>query len=267
MNEIVLSPKDQPLIQIEAEVISPDAFAGKTTSEIESLKIWQGTRQFDLSEFFDVSGASGENAGDTRIAIDGSVHRTKYIGQEMSGGEILVKGSAGMHAAEKMKGGKMIIEKDADSWTGTQLLGGELKIGGNAGDYLGSAFRGEWQGMKGGFIEVGGNVKSQLGSGIVGGRILVKGNAEQFPGVHMNNGLIIIEGDAERGAGAEMIGGNMVVKGKIHTLLPGFEFVEKVNGIEIEDGKIEGEFLKFLGDFAVKKTVQGNLYAGEVDGF
>jgi len=67
MSEVILRPKGSIDIMIEAEVINPDIFAGKTTSEIEEFIVWQGAKQLPLSDFFDVEGSSGNTAADTKV--------------------------------------------------------------------------------------------------------------------------------------------------------------------------------------------------------
>lgn len=52
--DIILTPTKKPDISIEADVISPDYFAGKTIDEIKSLEVWQGPIKLPLSDFFDV---------------------------------------------------------------------------------------------------------------------------------------------------------------------------------------------------------------------
>ena len=45
MSEIILTPKEQPLVPLEANNVTPDMFAGKSLDEIKNLGIWNGNRQ------------------------------------------------------------------------------------------------------------------------------------------------------------------------------------------------------------------------------
>ncbi len=259
----MLRPKGSIDIMVEAEVINPDILAGKTTSEIEQLIVWQGAKQLPLSEFFDVEGNSGSTAADTKIIIEGDISRVKHIGHGMKAGEIVIEGSSGMHVGSEMIGGSILVKGDAASWAGMEMKGGTLHITGNAGDHVGCAYRGSWRGMNGGKILIDGNARSQLGGGMNGGEIHVGGSVENFAGIRMNNGLIVVEGDAIRGVGAEMSGGTFVVIGIIKQLSPGFDYVGTERDPKFGEKMLSGEFMKFAGDYAISKTPKGILYASK----
>ncbi len=258
---IILKPKGSIDIMVEAEVINPDIFAGKTKSEIEQLIVWQGAKQRPLSDFFDVEGSGA--AAETKIIIEGDVPRIKHIGHGMKAGEIVIEGSAGMHIGSEMVGGSILVNGDAGSWAGMEMKGGILHILRNAGDHVGCAYRGSWRGMSGGKIIIDGSAKSQLGGGMSGGEIHVGGNVENFAGIRMNSGVIIVKGDAVRGVGAEMSGGTFVVCGRIKQFSPGFEYAGTEKNPKIGETMLSGEFAKFAGDFAISKTPKGVLYASK----
>ncbi|MCX9025639.1 MAG: formylmethanofuran dehydrogenase subunit C [Candidatus Methanoperedens sp.] len=263
MSEVILKPKGIIDIMVEAEVINPDIFAGKTTSEIEQLIVWQGAKQLPLSYFFDVEGSAGNAAADTKIIVKGDVSRVKHIGHGMKAGEIVIEGSSGMHVGSEMIGGSILVKGDAGSWAGMEMKGGTLHITGNAGDHVGCAYRGSWRGMNGGKIIIDGNAKSQLGGGMNGGEIRVGGNVENFAGIRMNSGIIVVNGDAIRGVGAEMAGGTFVVSGKVKQLSPGFEYTGTEKNPKVGETVLSGEFMKFAGDYAISKTPKGILYASK----
>ncbi len=263
MGEVILRPKASVDIMVEAEVISPDIFAGKTKSEIEQLTVWQGARQLALSEFFDVEGSAGSSAAETKIIIEGDVPRVKHIGHGMKAGEIVIDGSTGMHIGSEMAGGSILVKGNAGSWAGMEMKGGALHILGNAGDHVGCAYRGSWRGMTGGKIAIDGSARSQLGGGMSGGEINVGGSVENFAGIRMSNGVIVVKGDAVRGVGAEMSGGTFVVWGTIKQFSPGFDYVGIEKNPKIGETVLSGEFMKFAGDYAITKTPKGVLYASK----
>nr|WP_156151164.1 formylmethanofuran dehydrogenase subunit C [Methanosarcina sp. Kolksee] len=260
MGEVMLIPKKEIDIKLEADVITPDSFAGKSAEEIGKLAIWQGPKTYPLSEFFEVIGNAGSSAAETLIRIKGDVMRVKRIGEGMSAGKIEIEGSAGMHVGTGMKGGEIVVYGDADSWAGMEMTGGLLNIKGNAGDHVGCAYRGKWHGMKGGRIVIEGSARHQLGGGMDGGEILVEGNVESFCGIRQNGGLIFVKGNALRGVGAEMAGGIIVIGGKIERFSPGFEFVSMENSVTSGEVELIGEFKKFTGDYAISKRAKGALY-------
>lgn len=260
MSEIVLTPKEQPQVPLEAESITPDSFAGKSIEEIENILMWNGNRKVKIKDFFDVEGESAENPSDIKIIIDGDVSNTKRIGTGMTAGEIIIKGNTNMYVGAEMAGGKLTVEGNAGSWAGQNMKGGELTIMGDAGDYIGSAYRGDWRGMSGGRITVHGNVANEIAEFMLGGKMVIKGNAAIMPGVHMNGGVLIIEGNVVARTGGEMKGGTIVVKGVIDEFLAGFEYLGIENDINVDGELIEGAFYKFKGDLATIGS-NGIIYA------
>ncbi|WP_440946139.1 formylmethanofuran dehydrogenase subunit C [Methanosarcina sp. T3] len=260
MEEVTLIPKGKIDIKLEADVITPDSFAGKSAGEIGMLSVWQGPKTYPLSDFFEVTGNAGSSAAGTMIRIKGDAMRIKRIGEGMSAGKIEIEGSAGMHVGTGMKGGEILVHGDADSWAGMEMLGGLLHIKGNAGDHVGCAYRGKWHGMKGGRIVIEGSARHNLGGGMDGGEILVDGNVEGFCGIRQNGGLIVVKGGALRTVGVEMAGGTIVIGGKIQRFSPGFEFVSMENKVTSGEVELIGEFKKFTGDYAISKRAKGALY-------
>jgi formylmethanofuran dehydrogenase subunit C len=269
MEEILLRPKGEIGILIEAESINPDMFKGKSQDEIERLLVWQGPARLPLSDFFDVevkaSGGSGETSTESSIIIDGDVPRVKHIGHGMKTGKIEIRGSSGMHVGSEMTGGSIIVKGDAGSWAGMEMKGGLLHIDGNAGDHIGCAYRGSWRGMSGGRIEIVGSAKSQVGGGITGGEIIVYGDVENFCGIRQGGGLIIVKGSAIRGVGAEMNGGVIAVCGKIKQFTPGFIQTGSEKNPKLGEIQLDGILEKYTGDYAISKNPKGILYASGND--
>lgn len=272
MSKITLIPKGKIGIMVEAEVIRPDMFAGKSKEEIEKLPVWQGPAKLTLGEFFDVdvhgsvqgSSSSGGTAEETSVVIDGDVSRVKHIGQGMKAGSIEIHGTVGMHLGAEMNGGSILVLGSAGSWAGMEMKGGILHIMGNAGDHVGSAYRGSWRGMTGGKILIEGNARSQLGGGLVGGEIVVEGSVENFCAIRQSGGLILVKGSAVRGVGAEMNGGIVAIGGMIKQFSPGFVELGREENPKLGEQQPEGRFARFAGDYAVSKNPKGSLYLREV---
>jgi formylmethanofuran dehydrogenase subunit C len=261
--EVLLKPKGKIGIMVEAEVINPDIFAGKSRVEIEQLILWQGPTQLPLSEFFDVEVDKTGSPEETMVEIEGDVSRVKRIGQGMKAGKIEIKGSTGMHVGSEMTGGRIIVKGSAGSWAGMEMKGGNLQIEGDAGDHVGCAYRGSWRGMSGGKILIGGNARSQLGGGMTGGEIVVGGSVENFCGIRQGGGLIQVKGNAIRGLGAEMTGGTIAIYGDIRQFTPGFIELGKEENPKLGEKELTGLFSKFSGDFAISKNPKGILYVFE----
>ncbi|MET1124851.1 MAG: formylmethanofuran dehydrogenase subunit C, partial [Archaeoglobaceae archaeon] len=60
--------------------------------------------------------------------IEGSAGN--YIGEKMSGGEIVIKGNAGDFVGTEMKGGRIVIHGSC-GFVGGDMKGGEILIGGS----------------------------------------------------------------------------------------------------------------------------------------
>ena len=268
VGEVLLKSKGEIGIMVEAEVINPGIFAGKSEQEIEQLIVWQGPVQLPLSEFFDVnvnevgSGSGTDTALPEKmsIVIDGDVSRVKHIGHGMKAGTIEIRGSVGMHLGSEMTGGSILVNGNAGSWAGMEMKGGLLHILGNAGDHVGCAYRGNWRGMSGGKIMIDGNARSQLGGGITGGEIVVGGNVENFCGIRQGGGTILVKGGAVRGVGAEMSGGTVAVCGEIEQFTPGFVEIDWEDNPKLGENPLVGRFTKFTGDYAISKNPKGVLY-------
>ncbi|MHA1266554.1 MAG: formylmethanofuran dehydrogenase subunit C [Candidatus Helarchaeota archaeon] len=257
--------KELPSVPLEAE-ISPDNFKGRKIDEIKAFPMMKGNKEVKLGDYFEVKGESAENPEDIKIIIEGNVDRVKYIGSKMTAGEIVIKGNVGMHTGDDMKGGKILVEGDCADFCALEMKGGEFEVKGSAGNYLLAAKRGTWRGSSKGKVIVHGNCGVEAGAWLRGKTILlnIKGNAGAFLGVHMHLGTIIVDGDVAPRAGGEMSGGKIIINGKLTEMLPSFVYAAEVKEIVLsEEMKIQGDYLKFEGDFAnisPKAKKKGEIY-------
>ncbi len=178
METVTITMKNLPALYLEADTISPDAFAGKTAAKIAGLPVFEGNMPSTLGKCFEVSGDAGATAADTKVIVKGDVKKVKYLGFKMSAGEMAIEGPADQYVGAWMKGGKLLAKGNVEAFAGTAMAGGELTIEGNAGNYLGAAYRGDWRGMSGGKIVVKGNAGSDIGMYMTGGEIVVNGNVD-----------------------------------------------------------------------------------------
>ena len=252
MRRIIIRPKMDFRISVEAENISPDRFASLSLEQIKNLIAWHGNRQMILSDLFMIEGDDATaNVEDMAIQLAGDFSNVKRIGEGMTAGVIEVQESAGMHAGNSMSGGFLSIAGNADDWLAREMRGGKVVVVGDAGNYVGAGYRGEKCGMRGGEIEVRGNVGAYLGEHLCGGSIRIGGNAGDFSGAANQGGTIFIEGDTYL-PGAEMSKGTITVKGKAK-LLPSFQ---KLDIVEI-DGIA---YQKYAGDLV--DNGKGELLVG-----
>lgn len=245
---ITLRPKHGFTVPVDAECITPDNFADKSTEEIAALQAWEGNRKRALGDLFKIEGETSQEMVSIRVL--GDVSRVRRIGAGMSVGEIVVEGSAGMHVGEGMKGGCVTVGGDAGSWAGCMMSGGTLEIKGNVGDYVGAPYRGSRKGMKGGLIVVHGDAGNEVGCFMRKGLIKVHGNVGQFAGVYMKKGTIFVEGNCAGRAGAGMIGGKVILCGYIPSVLPTFTIDAVKPKVKVNGEAVQGPFYRFIGDLA-----------------
>lgn len=257
---IVLKPKIESRIPVEAECISPDIFSDKSVPEIENLSVLEGNQERKLEDFFDVE---EEKEDEWTIEIRGDVPTVRHIGTEMSSGKINIKGDAGMHLGSEMKGGEITVEGDVEDWTGENMKGGVIRINGDGGNFLGAASWGKTAGMTGGIIIVEGETGRETGKKMRRGIIAVKGNAGNFPGNRMTGGTIICYGDFGDRPGAGMDRGTLIAY-NAPELLPTFKYNSTYNpnflrvllrelgkhDLPIEEKHITGLYERYSGDLA-----------------
>ena len=200
-----LTLKSQPQAPLEAEVITPDNFEGKSAAEIARLPVVHGNEPALLGDFFDVAGD-----GSLEIVLNGDLSRVKNIAAGMTQGKVMVNGDAGMHLGAGMQGGEIHVFGNAGDWAGAEMTGGKIHIHGNAGHGLGGAYRGSRRGMNRGLILVEGNAGNETGAMMRRGLIVVKGNAGDFAGAFMIAGSIIVFGKLGIRAGAGLLRGTIV---------------------------------------------------------
>ena len=233
----------EPEFSVEASLLKPESFVGKSIKEIENLELQVGNKKIKINSLFKISGKTSSDLEKQKVVIEGNLCKFNGMGSEMKGGELVIKGNCGFRVGEFMENGRIMVEGNVESWIGTEMKGGEIIIRGNVCDYVGCASRGKKTGMKGGRIEITGNARSRVGLGILGGEIIIKGNTESFVGNYTNGGKITI-GCIER----ESIG-YLMKKGEI--------FIDRAFKIplyfrKIKDEKIVGgEYEVYEGDVSV----------------
>ena len=260
VRQVVLTPKRAFRVPVEAEKVSPDVFAGLSLDDIRKLKVYEGNRECELGDLFEVrEEGSGE---EVTIVLEGNLSKDSRVGEGMSTGEIVVNGDIGSFAGYKMRGSKITVKGNAGSWLGAQMAGGTIEVFGNAGDHIGAALRGlrRGKGMSKGMIIVHGNAGAEVGAGMVKGTIIIEGSCAVFPGYGMMGGTILIKGDCAGKAGAHMSGGRIVVCGYLPEVLPSFYIDSVVPTVKVKKMKLEGPFYLFLGDALEDPKCGGRLF-------
>lgn len=206
-------------IPVEAECVTPDNLAGKSTSEIAHLLVQHGNAPAPLGDFFRVEG----DAGDGHVVVEGDTGRVKWLGAGMTKGTLSIHGDAGMHLGGEMRGGAIRLHGTAGDWVGGEMRGGLIEVLGNAGHHVGAAYRGARAGMRGGVILVHGTAGDEVGSGMRRGVIAV-GAAGDYAGVSLIAGSVFVFGPSGVRPGAGMKRGTLMFAGPAPELLGTFRY-------------------------------------------
>ena len=271
-----MSLKQVPDIPIEADTITPSAFAGKTIEQIGKLEVIQGSGSRELREFFEIKGNPAESAEETEIVLTGDLRKVKMIGKGMNGGIIKIEGDVGMHLGAEMIAGRISVKGSVDAWAGAEMSGGNIQIEGNAGDYLCACYRGSSDGMKGGRVYVAGNVGREMALHMRKGFIAVKGNVAEMAAARMKGGTIMVCGELGPRACTESTKGMVFALGKIDSISPTYKYSgsseREFTGYYVRylksrrpdfiqsDISSSEKWAKFVGDFA-EAEAKTEIYA------
>jgi formylmethanofuran dehydrogenase subunit C len=239
---LVLTLRGRPDQRLDLSPLVPHRLAGMTEAEIEKVELQTTRRRVVVGDVFRLRMGDAE-----QVRIEASCDRLDRIGQEMTGGEMVVDGDAGARAGRLMKGGRLTIRGHAGPWAASSMRGGAIEIFGDAGDYLGGPVAGEVAGMRGGMV-------------------LVHGRAGERAGDRLRRGTIVVEGGAGAYAGSRMIAGTLVVLGRAG-LLPGYlmkrgtivigDTIEELSPTFIDCGVHDLVALRLMADFLGGYSVRG----------
>lgn len=256
---ITLTLKEIPTVPLEAEMLTPDVLAPLPRHAILALPVFHGKRQLRVADFFEVEGERSD-----QLEIRGDTSRVKWIGRQMSRGQIRITGSAGMHLGAQMSGGEIHVSGNIGDWAGAEMTGGLIHVRGNAGGQIGAAYRGSLTGMSNGTILVDGTAGLEVGMRMKRGTIVIRGKVRDFAGLQMKGGTLVMLSGAEIRAGAWMTRGTIISLTPIR-LMPTFTygcdydpvFVRMYArhlqpwGVELPTAGSAGVYRRYSGDTAV----------------
>ena len=215
---------------MEAESLLPENMMDKSKDEIKSMPLLAGNRMETVGDHFHVEttenpqgGQDGENGLPT-LELTGNLTRFKRLGEAMSGGTMIVNGSAGFHAGAQMSGGVLTITGNTGDYLGAMMTGGRIVVHGSAGHFTGSAYRGFTSGMSGGTILIHGDAGNLTGARMRRGTIAVRGACGDLAAFSMRAGTVLIGGVPGVRAGANMIRGTVILLTPPQEMLPTFRY-------------------------------------------
>lgn len=203
---LVLRPKLDDTLPIEAEVLRPDRLASLSLNQVAAQPVYHGNRLRTVGDCFVCEG----DPADGEVVLEGDCRRVKHIGQNMTSGRITVRGAVGMHLGAEMTGGTIEVEGHAGDWVGAEMKGGMIRVRGDAGHLVGGCYRGGAAGMQGGVILVEGNCGNEVACSMRRGLIAVGGSVGDFAGFNMIAGSLFVAGGFGLRCGAGMRRGTVV---------------------------------------------------------
>src|SRR6266852_9953929 len=163
-----------------------------------------------------------------------------------------------------MKAGTIELSGNVSDWLGAEMSGGRIGVRGNAGGQVGAAYRGSVSGMTGGTILIEGSAGLEVGMRMRRGLIAMGGQVRDFAGLLMKGGTIVLRGGAELRTGAWISRGTIISLTPI-PLLPTFSYACTYNptflrlyarhlstlGFSIPCDEQDGAYQRYTGDAAV----------------
>ena len=242
MKPTVLVLRARPPERLDLSPLVPHRLAGQSAAGIEAIELQTTRHKICLGDAFHL------RLGDVeRIRIEGDCDRLDRIGEQMTGGELMVEGDAGIGLGRRMSGGRLTVKGDVGPLAASGMSGGRIEIFGNAGDRLGGPLAGETAGMRGGVV-------------------VVRGNAGERIADRMRRGTIIVEGCAGPCAGSRMIAGTLIVRRRSGAL-PGYlmargtiilgEGAEELSPTFVDCGIHDLLALRLLANFVAAESRKG----------
>ena len=207
MSTLTFSLKTEIAQRVDCSALTPDGLRGKTGAEIGHIELPMGNTGVAVAEIFKIIGRDT-----SRIIFSGESGKLDRIGAGMTGGEIVIDGSAGDYLGLNMSGGTLRVAGDVGIFAACAMRGGIMHIEGNAGDFLGGGLPGERRGLFGGTVIVNGNVGARAGDQMRRGMILVAGDTGEYLGSRMWGGTIAVMGDVGPMAGFAMKRGTLLLR-------------------------------------------------------
>jgi len=134
---------------------------------------------------FIITGFSQEGVVTFRDAVAGD-----YFGAFNNGTTIKLEGSAGKYLGTNLTKGDIIVTKNTGDFTASYQGGDIIVVRGNCGNYAG-------QGMLGGTLFIEGNCGQYTGKYMAGGEVIIVGDCGDHAGLGMKDGMIFVRGEIE----------------------------------------------------------------------
>lgn len=214
---LIFTLKNQPLQKIDVSPLIPDTLQGMSIGEVKNQTLQVGNREEMVSSIFDVTGSNTQF-----IRFEKPEGKLDFVGKGMRKGLIEVNGNAGSYLGQDLGGGKIMVRGSVQAYAAVGQRAGTITVQGDAGDFLGGALPGDNKGMRGGIVQVMGNAGDRIGDNMRRGFILIQGNVGNYLGSRMIAGTIITMGRVGRHPGYGMRRGSILIGEALEKIPPTF---------------------------------------------
>jgi formylmethanofuran dehydrogenase subunit C len=221
MSRVRLALKQTPALRVDVRGVTPAALHGLSTAQIERLTVTHGMQTLALAEFFTVARDGADEAGD-ELLFEGDLARFDRIGWQLTGGSVVVDGSAGDYVGACMSDGEVHVRGSAGLLAACEMAGGTLTIDRDVGDHAASSLPGSMDGMRGGTLTVHGGAGDRFADRMRRGTAVVFGDVGDFLASRLVAGTIAIGGRAGAHIGYGMRRGSVVFVGTAPGVAPTF---------------------------------------------
>ena len=207
MSALTLTLKHPPTGRLDLSPLVP-ALAAGAHSTLARLPLVLGNQKVALGELFAIDGDEPADC-----VLEGDLSRVDGIGTGLASGRLRVEGDAGAYLGLELAGGEILVRGDVGPGAAVAMRKGSIRIDGSAGDYLGGALPGAMKGMAGGQVVVHGNAGARCVDRMRRGAILVAGAVGDYAGSRMLAGSVLALGGCGAHAGYGMRRGTLLVRG------------------------------------------------------
>lgn len=242
MKYLVFTLKQKLEFTLDMSPIVPNNLVQMDLDKIKKIKLLYGKKTILVNELFNIKGTDYNN-----IIIEKSCKKLNYVGNNLDGGSITVKGNVGYFLGQSMKNGVITVNGNTNSWVGNNMSGGSIHISGNSKNYIGAGLPGDAFGMNNGLIHIKGNAGDRIGDRMRKGIIIIEGNSGDFLGSRIHAGTIISLGKTGNYPGEGMRRGSIILARKPSHISATFKSC----------GNLKMQFLRLL--FTQLSTINNSL--------
>lgn len=247
------APLTEPLV---VDGLTPERLTAEPAARIAAWPVSTAGGALRLGDVFDVRDGTGD-----AVVLRGDLRLVEGIGAGMTGGRLVVEGSAGPRTGAGLAGGHLLVDGSVGDEAAAGMRGGVLRVRGSAGDRLAAPWPGAPSGMTGGEVVVDGSAGCDAAARVRRGLVAVGGAVGPQAARAMIAGTLVV-GGAVRLPGRGSARGSVVALGPIEvpetyreacTYAPVYlrlllTHLGRVHGFRFDPGALEDRYRRYCGD-------------------